>query len=135
MFKFAPCVLSAIIRLPFVDTIPPPSTEPQIMEEWKKSKGKIQTYPTSPRQRRIRPVIDIQMIHPHRSTPLLRADVRLAKVPRVHARATIDNLHHDTLTYAPGDLGAAQAAGVGHLIAGAAVACRAPRRGVLIDGD
>ena len=75
------------------------------------------------------------MVHPLRPTPFLRADIRLAKVPRVPAWATVDNLHYDTLPRAARNLGAANAAGVGYSVASTAVAGRALRRGVGVDGD
>ncbi len=78
-------------------------------------------------------LINIQMIHAPRPTPLLRTDVRLAEIPRVRARAAVNNLHDDTLARAS-RLRAFHAARVGHLVASATVAGGAARRGVGVDG-
>ena len=74
------------------------------------------------------------MVHPRGSTPLHLRHRRFAKIPRIATRATVNNLHNDTVTY-PTRIGAVHAARVGHLVAGAAVAGRAVGRGIGVDGD
>lgn len=78
-------------------------------------------------------MINIQVIHAPGPTPLLGTYIRLAEIPRVRARTTVDDLHDDALAHTC-RVRASHAARVGHLVASAAVARGAARGGVAVDG-
>ena len=90
-------------------------------------------YPSGSGKHRISAAINVQVVDPGGHTPLIGAHVRLAEIPRIRARTAVDDLHDDALADAA-RVRAFHATGVGHLVASAAVAGRAVRGHVIVDG-